>query len=233
MSDEEQLLEVLRSTCPVFLDFDGPVCSMYPGDLNYRASALLRDLLTAADVELPPDILMTRDPLTVLRYTAHIGDVALTSAVDQALAALEVDAATTAPPTAGSDDLLRACRDVGRPVVMVSNNADQAIGAYLRHHDLTDLVDGIIGRPHGRPDQMKPNPRILLDAVALVDDRPERCVMIGDSVTDIDACHSSGVRSIAYVKAPNRRAALEAASPDAFATSMATIARLLRHTATA
>lgn len=232
MSDEEQLLEVLRSTRPVFLDFDGPVCSMYPGDLNYRASALLRDLLTAADIELPPDIAMTRDPLTVLRYAAHIGDAALTSAADEALTALEIDAAATAPPTAGSDDLLRACRDVGRPVVIVSNNAAKAIATYLGHHRLRDLVEGIVGRPHARPDQMKPNPRILLDAIALVDEHPGRCVLIGDSATDIDACHAAGVLSIAYAKAPNRRAALEASSPDALASSMAAIAKSMRYSAT-
>jgi hypothetical protein len=32
-------------------------------------------------------------------------------------------------------DLLDACRDVGRPVVIFSNNAEPAIEAFLDHHD--------------------------------------------------------------------------------------------------
>jgi phosphoglycolate phosphatase-like HAD superfamily hydrolase len=38
--------------------------------------------------------------------------------------------------------LLDACRDVGRPVVIVSNNAEPAIEAFLDHHDLRHLIDG-------------------------------------------------------------------------------------------
>jgi hypothetical protein len=37
---------------------------------------------------------------------------------------------------AGAVDHRDACRDVGRPVVIVSNNAEPAIEAFLDHHDL-------------------------------------------------------------------------------------------------
>ena len=49
-------------------------------------------------------------------------------------------------------DLLDTCRDAGRPVVIVSNNAEPAIEAFLDHHDLRHLVHAVIGRVPGRPE---------------------------------------------------------------------------------
>ena len=48
-------------------------------------------------------------------------------------------------------DLLDACGDVGRPVVIVSNNAEPAIEAFLDHHDLRHLVHAVIGRVPAGP----------------------------------------------------------------------------------
>ncbi|HJY43162.1 MAG TPA: hypothetical protein VJ301_00955 [Propionibacteriaceae bacterium] len=48
--------------------------------------------------------------------------------------------------------------DFGRPVVIVSHNAEPAIEAFLDHHDLRHLVHAVIGRVPGRPELMKPHP---------------------------------------------------------------------------
>ncbi len=63
---------------------------------------------------------------------------------------------------------MRACRDTGRPVVIVSNNAPGAVSAYLARHALGDLVKAIMARPEHRPDLMKPHPELVHRALRLL-----------------------------------------------------------------
>lgn len=49
----------------------------------------------------------------------------------------------------GALDLLQACAEVGRPVVMVSNNAEAAIDVFLQRHQLRHLVQAVIARVPG------------------------------------------------------------------------------------
>lgn len=46
----------------------------------------------------------------------------------------------------GALDLLQACAEVGRPVVMVSNNAEAAIDVFLQRHQLRHLVQAVMCR---------------------------------------------------------------------------------------
>ncbi|MQA02965.1 MAG: HAD hydrolase-like protein [Streptosporangiales bacterium] len=48
-----------------------------------------------------------------------------------------------------------------------------------------------------------------------------RCVLIGDSATDIQVARATGARSIAYAKASDRIPRLQDAQPDAIASARA------------
>ena len=86
--------------------------------------------------------------------------------------------------------------------MIVSNNAEPAIEAFLDHHDLRHLVHAVIGRVPGRPELMKPHPDSVLRALDILDRPPAQCVLIGDSVTDIEVSRATGLRSIGYAKTP-------------------------------
>ena len=88
--------------------------------------------------------------------------------------------------------------------MIVSNNAEPAIEAFLDHHDLRHLVHTIIGRVPGRPELMKPHPDSVLRALDILDRPPAQCVLIGDPVTDIEVSRATGLRSIGYAKTPTR-----------------------------
>lgn len=218
--DESRLLEVLAATGPVLLDFDGPVCRVYSGDLNVHAAEALRDLLRQDDVELPYEVEQTRDPLEVLRYTRELERPPLLEQVEQALTDIEVEAVTDAPGTDGAVDFLHACAESNRPVVIVSNNAAEAIKRYLRTHDLPHLVKAVVGRSHAKPQEMKPHPRALRLALDLLTGAPNEALLIGDSVSDIQAGKQAGVRTVAYVNRPSKLDQLAAQSPDALVDSM-------------
>lgn len=224
----ERLEALLAETGPVLLDFDGPVCALYPDDLNSRASDALRRQLRESGAQVPPEVARQRDPLAVLRHAGNLDQQDLVAALDKTLTAIEVESAHSAPPTDGAADFMQACDADGRPIVIVSNNATEAIDAYLDLHALRSLVQAVIGRVPGHPELMKPHPRTTTEALAFLARPAAGCLLVGDSVTDIEVSHTIGLRSVAYVKAPDRWDPLAAAQADAYVESMTHLARAVR-----
>lgn len=74
---------------------------------------------------------------------------------------------------------------------------------------------------------MKPNPEPILQAVSTLGEPPGRCVLVGDSVSDIVGAKAAGVRAIGYANRPPKVKALWAAGADTVITSMGAIAAVL------
>lgn len=218
-----RLAAVLAQTKPILLDFDGPVTHLFIQGRNRMVADLMRQAL-GRDCQPPPDVWDTHDPLVVLRWAATHTPTEIQDAVDQASVLGEIKAATVTEPTPGSEDLLLACQAVGRPVVIVSNNAELAIRTYIDRFELHDLVYAVAARTPGRPDLMKPHPDSLHRALDLLGATAGECAMIGDSVTDIVVCRAVGVRSIGYAKNPRRGQELESAGADAIVDSISDLA---------
>lgn len=64
---------------------------------------------------------------------------------------LEVQAAVTALPAPGADDLIRTATRTGRTVTVVTNNPSAAVAAYLERRHLPAEVCRIVG-----PDEPEP-----------------------------------------------------------------------------
>lgn len=223
----KQLTDVLRPVKHVLLDFDGPVCSVFAGFPAREVARGLARTVAGADGDVPADWAAETDPLALLR---HIADVRpdLTAAADQALSTLEEKAVAGARPTPGAEALLRACVDSGRSVWVVSNNSGAAITAYLAAHDLAGLVAGVFGRREGDPTSMKPNPRLLLDAMTAAGATPAECVFIGDAVRDVEAGHAAGVPTVGYANKPGKAEHLAAAGATTVVDALSPITAALR-----
>ncbi|MFI9322290.1 HAD family hydrolase [Kitasatospora aureofaciens] len=124
----------------------------------------------------------------------------------------------------GGESVLRACARSGRLVSVVSNNAGSAIEAYLAEHGLTSYVAGVFGRAPGDPSSMKPNPRLLLEAMEAAGTGPEHCIFIGDAARDVEAGEAAGVHTIGYANKPGKNDKLAAAGAIAIVESMSAIA---------
>jgi phosphoglycolate phosphatase len=135
-----------------------------------------------------------------------------------------VELAQEAQPTPGAHELLDACHGVGRPVVVVSNNAPETIDAYLNRFALQPLVVGVIGRRHGHPELMKPHPDGIERALHLLQQPASRCAFVGDSVSDIEVSRLTGLWSIGFSKHPRRGQELAAAGADALVVTMRELA---------
>lgn len=220
-----RLAAVLDTTTHVLLDFDGPVCDVFAGYPAHHIAEHLRHLLTDThDLVLPDDVLATEDPLHVIRRTADLAPQ-LSTTIDTALRAAELQAITTAATAPGSAELLAACQATGRPVAIVSNNSAEAIHTYLKLYDLVGLVAHVQGRDPHDPNLMKPNPHPLHQALTALDAKAAGAVLIGDSLTDIQAARAAGIRVIAHANRPHKTT--ELAHADAVTTSMHRIAEVM------
>ncbi|MFI5756557.1 HAD family hydrolase [Streptomyces sp. NPDC051569] len=222
------LADVLRPVKHVLLDFDGPVCSVFAGlPAPDVARQLYGALLPVLTVDAPADWAAETDPLALLRHVADMRpDLAATA--DETLTRLEVEAVALAERTVGGEAVIRACAESGRSVWIISNNSGDAIRAYLDDHGLSGDIAGVFGRVPGDPTSMKPNPRLLLDALSAASTAPASCVFVGDAARDVQAGRAVEVATIGYANKPGKEAKLVAAGAVAVTDSMDAIADALR-----
>ena len=220
-------LAVWRGVGGVLLDFDGPVADLFPSGSGSRIAAETRAPIVQAGVEIPEPVASTREHLMVLEFAAVHARMALDAAEELAVVG-EIACARVAPITAGVVEFLRACAEAGLPVAIVSNNAGPAIEVFLERFALVDQVAAICGRPFARPELMKPHPALVEQALEALKKDAGECVLIGDSVTDIEVSRLAGVRSIGYAKNPQRGEELGEAGADALTDSMGALADVVR-----
>ncbi|MEU2984936.1 HAD family phosphatase [Micromonospora aurantiaca] len=211
----------------MLLDFDGPVCSIFAGYPAPQVAAELVDVLRRHGVDVPPDLASEPDPLEVLRRTGATGDHDTTRAVEDALCAAERRAVETAEPTPYGREVIVASRQAGMQVAAVSNNSAGAVAAYLTAHRLAGYVSPVVGRAYADPGRMKPNPEPILRAVRALGEPPSRCVLVGDSLTDIDGARAAGVRVIGYANRSTKVETFQAAGADVVITNMGEVAEHL------
>ncbi|WP_411267264.1 HAD family hydrolase [Actinoplanes sp. KI2] len=176
----------------MLLDFDGPVCAIFAG---YPAPRVAADLVALLDIErvaVPPEERSESDPLAVLRWVGEACPADLTVMIEETLCAAELHAAAVAAPTPFGREVILGAVARGVPVAIVSNNSAAAVEAYLTAHDLAAYVAPIIGRTYGDPGRVKPNPAPVLAAVRALGAEARSCVLVGDSITDVEAARPPG-----------------------------------------
>ncbi|MFI6229067.1 HAD family hydrolase [Micromonospora echinospora] len=218
---------LLAGVGAVLLDFDGPVCSIFAGYPAPQVAAELVDVLRRHGVDVPPDLASEPDPLEVLRRTGATGDQGVTRVVEDALCAAERRAVETAEPTPYGREVIVAARQAGMPVAVVSNNSPGAVSAYLAAHRLAAYVSPVVGRAYADPGRMKPNPEPILQAVHALGVSPIRCVLVGDSMSDIEGARAAGVLVVGFANRHRKVDAFRVAGADVVVTTMGAIAEAL------
>jgi HAD superfamily hydrolase (TIGR01509 family) len=216
----ESAAELVARKKHLLVDFDGPICAVF-GSMSDRtvAKALIK-LLRERGRHLCPDIDAAADPFDVLRYSATLPDPDDVRAVEAEMRRLEVAAVHTAPPTTGALPTLRRLVDQGHTVTVVSNNSDDAVHTYLALHDATEMAMQVSSRSDANLDHLKPEPFLLHQAMHTLGASPSECVMIGDSLSDLQAARHAETASIAHANKPGKGIRLLAEGPDALIQCM-------------
>ena len=227
MSTGEELTGMFDNAAAILLDFDGPVCKVFAGYPAANVAAELIDLLRSGGISVPSHIAALTAPLELIRWSGTHGTPSLTVSIEDALCAAEIQAVASAEPTPFDREVIVAAQEAGLPVAIVTNNSPGAVTAYLTAHRLDRYISPVIGRAYAAPAQMKPNPISILRASKGVGVDPARCVMIGDSLSDIEGTRAAGVRVVAYANKPPKLARFANAGADATVTTMGSIATVL------
>lgn len=221
------LAQLLAERRHVLLDFDGPVCAVFGGVPADHIARHYTAVLRAHGTPLPASVDHIDDPFAILHTAAAVAPADIVFA-EHTLRDLELQAITTAPLTPGAVDALRALRDSGHTVTIVSNNSSDTVHAFLTTHSLDALVRGVVARTDPDPALLKPNPHLLRAAITDLHVEPGVCVLIGDSATDITAAHAAGTAVIAYANKPGKHARFAPYRPDVVIDSMTAIADALQ-----
>jgi phosphoglycolate phosphatase-like HAD superfamily hydrolase len=225
MTERSQLAELLQPVQHLMLDFDGPVCHVFAGRPAPGVADRLRALI-AAEQDVPAELAEETDPLGFYRYTPRLPPD-LAARVTQHLRAEEVGAATTAELTPGVVDVMRACKQTGRVVTVVSNNTPEAVETFLSKHDLSKYIEHVSGRSNADPALMKPSPYLLQRAADAVEARLATSALVGDSDTDIEAAHATGMTAIGYANKPGKAERFAKLSAEAIISDMHELAEAL------
>jgi HAD superfamily hydrolase (TIGR01509 family) len=207
-------LSKILTASAVLLDFDGPVCAVFAGISDYEVATRIRVALGAHGVQLPPAVEAENDPLEVMRFAAELRTDIL-EAADDAFRAGELAAVAYARATPFAVDFMKAVRTADKKLAIVSNNSAEAIHAYLEMSGGRGYVSAVEGRPYAAPQLMKPHRYIVDRALNALGAQPSEAVLIGDSVSDIQAARTVGVRSIGFANRKEKVPLLSAAGADA------------------
>ena len=226
-AEAQALADVLDQARCLLIDFDGPICDIYAGLTDSTVADRLRKVITGQGVAMPDQTTNSHDPIAVFDYAATVSP-ALGELIEAEMTGQEVEAVATARPVPYVHEVVTSARGTGRLIAVVSNNSERAVRAYLDQHGLADRVDLVSARTTADPALLKPSPHLLEQAIGGLDASPAECVIIGDSVTDVQAARTAGIRSIGYANTPGKRDAFAAEHATAIIDSLADLVLPLR-----
>jgi len=96
---------------------------------------------------------------------------------------------------AGSIPLLNTLRSAGFLLAIATGKSQNGADHSTSRLGIKPLVDSVHGIVPGTPG--KPDPAVLLRAMAALEKPPEECIMIGDTTFDLDLAHAVGVKTAA------------------------------------
>jgi beta-phosphoglucomutase-like phosphatase (HAD superfamily) len=187
----------------VLFDFDGPICDLFATTSSegiaegMRRYAESRPDLPALELERPDSPVHILDE-AVRRWGRQEVDI-----LEAMASAGESEAVKGALPTPYADRLVRQLFAHGLKVAIATNNSEGAVYDYLDTHSLAEYFGShVYGRRAARgnrPIRLKPDPECIYRAMDAFDRIvPGDFVMVGDSLTDVEAARCAGARFLGF-----------------------------------
>ncbi|MDX6287781.1 MAG: hypothetical protein QOG53_3266 [Frankiales bacterium] len=128
-------------------------------------------------------------------------------------------------PFPDARELFRDCKERGLAVVLATSADPDEVEMLTKALDADDVLDAVTGAKDAGA--AKPDPAILFAAMKKVDLRPEHCVMVGDTVWDIEAAKGAGLPCIAVLSGGIPREELQRAGAVAIYADVAELRKEL------
>ncbi|MDX2594234.1 MULTISPECIES: HAD family hydrolase [Streptomyces] len=230
-NESEKLRELIRSARVVLWDFDGPICRLFARHKAELVAAELVEWLAGRGLHglLSDRERASLDPHVVLRAVdrRHPGSDLVTE-LEERLTQEELRAAISALPTAYADPLIRTWTAVGSRLAITTNNSPRVVRSYLDGRGLTAcFAPHIYGRTADLH-LLKPDPHCLNRALNAMGAAPGAALMIGDSLSDLDAADRAGVPFLGYARNEEKGKLLREAGAEHVVASLEPVLRGLR-----
>lgn len=111
----------------------------------------------------------------------------------------------------GVEELLLELKKKKIKTGVVTSKLGDVTRSFLKDLKISHLFDIIVGEGDS---EMKPSPAPVIYACKTLNEKPENCIMVGDSEDDIIAGKKAGAKTIAVLWGYRSRKELENANPD-------------------
>jgi phosphoglycolate phosphatase len=139
--------------------------------------------------------------------------------------ALQDDETFSARPYAGAERVLRRLHEAGLRLAVVTNKQQRFATGLLQRLGLSGWVDLVVGGD--RCERRKPDPQPLLFACEALDVVPERALMVGDSLNDVQAARAAGIPVVCVPHGYNEGQDPRTLACDAFVDTLDALPELL------
>jgi len=187
------VLGVRKSLSALLFDFDGTIADTSLAWRQCILAAFARSGFRLDDSTV--DLLLVSPWRDVIADLTEAGE----SAIESDMVAAMSDMHLACPLQAGIEHVLQAVSGVPMAIV-TSSYRERLVVPYLRQHGLEGYFAAIVGSED--TEVLKPRPEPVLAALRLLDADPAGAWLIGDSVADVAAAKSAGIRSIALGPEP-------------------------------
>ncbi|WP_320778875.1 HAD family phosphatase [Streptomyces sp. CRN 30] len=226
------LKNLLRAVNTVLFDFDGPVCDLFAGISTARVAERIKSYTRRHWGPLDPEVSACDDSHGILRPLRNMYEQKEPKPnnrrplrkAERIVTRREAKAARTARPTPGIFELVDNLHTLDKQLIVVSNNAEAPIRAYLERHGRYDKFEKVCGRDPADARRMKPHPdcvRRALDHLGLSRDSAPTCLLVGDQLTDLRAAKAAGTRFLGFTADVSRERAMRREGADAVVGSHA------------
>ncbi len=221
--DAVLLKRLVAGANALLLDFDGPCVALFAEADRAAMMTALAEAAAAAGATMPTSLWESGDPMLVLDWCRDQLEP-VHCAVEQRLSLLEAELLTGLAPTPGLRQLWETAVRCGRVVAVVTNNNAMAAAGFLRRvlgEPPASLV--VIGRVADRLDELKPSPVPVLRAADALGVEPARCLLVGDSGSDMVAATAAGATGVGLVRRAPKRSELLDGGAAALIDDLATL----------
>lgn len=210
----------------VIFDFDGTLAELVLdfAAMKARVAAAARPYL--ADVPPPnglPALEYAAKLAARIRPEAPEASDRFLAQVAQAIMAQEIEAAARAALFPHTRHALARLAGKGVKIGIITRNCRAAVSRIFP--DAQNYVGVILARDDAR--HVKPDPRHLLDALAILDASPDRSIMVGDHPMDLDTGKAAGTLTAGVASGRVPRAELAAHKPDYLADNVGELVGML------
>ncbi len=129
----------------------------------------------------------------IARLDANLTEPQINAIADSYVEAANVPAEDTPPLFAGMREIIATLRSEGHQIGIATGMGRGGLQRFLTHHDLLQTLSPLKTADDGRG---KPDPDILLQAMAETATLPEHTIMVGDSIHDMQMAIAAGAKAL-------------------------------------